>query len=748
MLSTLKRSYWVIVAAISVVVSLLFIPVAFASNEKNDTSALGLSDESYSTVDDSFLGPVFKAEDMRSTASVITATPGWELLGTCEWRIDDAGCLTLRPVQGLTEGYIEVEDANGDRSNFPWIGMIKYTNVYDSRTAYAEIGQKIKDFKVTGKVKAKGSMYGMFMACKNLENFVFPSNLDTSEVVSATAMFWNCGKLKTIDLSKLNTSKIQSMKFMFNYCGALTGLDLRSFDTRSCENMYGMFWDCTSLEKVDLSSFNTSNVDNICFMFSGCSKLGTLDLHTFDTSKVWAARNTFAYCSSLKNLDLSNFKTRSLEVMEGMFAYCSSIEELDLSSFDTSNVEYMSRWQIPDPDLYIPGGLFVGCSSLKKVDLTSFDTSKVAEFDCMFYECSSLKSLDLSSFDTTGFKGDVSKLEMFDKALAWISIGDKFTLQIGLPDKVWYNLKGEPFSRETIPVGVAGIYQNGGGIDEDGRGPFISDSSLNVVVGCDPIQLSVENVEPGTVIRWTSSDPSVATVDSTGKVYIYSTGSVIVSAVADHDIDDCFIMVSAKALFTTDDSDLSGHLAIWDSDTARKLDGNYLKIKKSDMAQNTTLRRNLLNSIDPGSELLEILDIDIVDADGNAVAWSDPDHVVTVQFGDNYLSEYMDDSIYMGIHYIKSSNEFEHSQGYWYRGVPELSFDVNHFSTYAITATPIVDDSLMRNNVNATGDPSTNKLAQTGDMLGFGAFAIIELIMFAVGITLIARSQTLRSKER
>lgn len=681
MLTMLRRSYRAFIAIFClVVVSLLFIPAAFASEETIDSS---IEQETITTdmQDDGFLGPRLLTSSVQENSKALVPTPGWELFGTCEWQIDDAGCLTIRPVNNGTEGYFVGTDANGGSSNYPWIGEVKYTDIYDYSTAYADIGQRIKDFKIIGTVKAKGSLYGMFMACTGLERLVFPSNFDTAEVVSMRAMFWNCSNLKTIDFSNLNTSSIKNMSFMFNYCKVLDNLDLRSFDTSSCENMYGMFWDCNSLKGVDLSTFNTSNVNSMSFMFSGCSQLESLNLSSFDTSKVQDTRNMFAYCSALKGLDLSSFNTHSLRGMEGMFAYCSSLEQIDLSSFDTSNVTRMSA-PVIDPDMYIPGGLFEGCASLRKVDLTSFDTSKVTCFDHMFNGCSSLKQLDLSSFDTTKssyYCPDVDgtiEFEMFDNALAWISISDKFTLQAELPDKTWYNSKGESFTPATIPAGVADVYQTGESID------------------------------------------------------------------ADPDPDNYY-------LSTTGDSDLKGRLVISDSDVAKELDGCYLRINKSEKMSDTLLKRNLLNFLGTGSRILDILDVDIVDASGNTIPWSNPDHGITVQFEKDYLSECEDKNFSIGIYYVKSSSEFEEHKAYWNQSTYEISFDTTHFSTYAVTASPIIENTPSQiNKSSVSGDPKANKLAQTGDVLGFSVFAVVELILVAAGFALIARSRMSRAKER
>ena len=101
-------------------------------------------------------------------------------------------------------------------------------------------------------------------------------NLNTSEVTDMVSMFWNCQRLKTLDLSSFNTSKVESMHSMFNSCYQLASLDLSNFDTRNVESMSYMFYGLYTLEELDLSSFNTSKVTKMYCMFSGNGELTTI----------------------------------------------------------------------------------------------------------------------------------------------------------------------------------------------------------------------------------------------------------------------------------------------------------------------------------------------------------------------------------------------------------------------------------------------------------------------------------------
>ena len=67
------------------------------------------------------------------------------------------------------------------------------------------------------------------------------------------------------------SNKVQ--KDMFFDCGELRSLDLSNFNTSSVTNMEKMFYGCDELNSLDLSHFNISSVTNMEKMFGNCWKL-------------------------------------------------------------------------------------------------------------------------------------------------------------------------------------------------------------------------------------------------------------------------------------------------------------------------------------------------------------------------------------------------------------------------------------------------------------------------------------------
>lgn len=188
-------------------------------------------------------------------------------------------------------------------------------------------------------------------------------------------MFFDCARLKSIDLSKFNTTKVKTMKNMFYGFGSYIDpsnpfnkvyptLDLSHFNTSSVRDMEGMFANCSLIKNLDVSSFNTSNVTSMRAMFGGCSSLSELNLKGFSTTATTDMAYMFSHCCSLTQLDLSSFTiTEKLQDTENMFYDC-----MYLSSI------YANDWS----DLLVgikTDNMFYGCNEL--VGAVAFEASKL-----------------------------------------------------------------------------------------------------------------------------------------------------------------------------------------------------------------------------------------------------------------------------------------------------------------------------------------------------------------------------------
>lgn len=227
----------------------------------------------------------------------------------------------------------------------------------------------------------------MFRSCTSLTSVSF-SSTGTPKLENMAHMFRGCGKLTSLDLSKFTTARVTQMNELFRSCSKLAALDISSFDTSSVTNMYYLFFGCSALSALDLRHFDTSQVTNMAGMFSGCSGLASLDVSGFKTGNVADMSYMFSSCSNLISLSLSNFDVRNVADMSYMFHACSKLKELDVASFSTSKVVNMAC-------------MFNNCSALVELDVSRFDTSNVTDMNNMFYGCTVLSSLDLSNFNTS-----------------------------------------------------------------------------------------------------------------------------------------------------------------------------------------------------------------------------------------------------------------------------------------------------------------------------------------------------------
>ena len=236
----------------------------------------------------------------------------WNQCGSCLWKLDDVGCLDIKPQRGnkgvLGSGFSDI---------------LQNPETY----AWLRLRNQIRRVEISDGVSTGAGANNLFNGCSNLTSINIEA-LDTSNANDMSYMFQGCSSLVSLDLSKFDTSHVTRMDYMFEGCSSLKNLSLSSFDTRSVTSMGGMFSDCGSLRTVDVSSFDTSNVSYMSSMFSGCSSLVSADISGFDTSSVTDAYGAFYDCSSLKRLNLSSFDMSAVREMNYFFYGCTSLQEV------------------------------------------------------------------------------------------------------------------------------------------------------------------------------------------------------------------------------------------------------------------------------------------------------------------------------------------------------------------------------------------------------------------------------------
>ncbi len=321
--------------------------------------------------------PVDQPIGAQSAGDIATGT-----LGTCSWRIDADGNLTIYPTDGVSGTFESMCSSNG---MYTAIGSRINFEPAENNPFYEYKSQ------VTSATFAEGthatSLSGMFLNYPELKS-VDLSRLDTSECTSLWRLFSNCPKLESINLGNIDTSAVTSMQYMFEHCSSLESVDVSNLNTSSVTSMAYMFQGCTSLASIDITDLDTSNVTYMFSMFMGCASLSSIDVSRLDTSSVENMGRMFMGCTSLASIDVSNLDTSSVTNLSSMFNGCTSLASIDVSSFDTSKVKYMDD-------------MFGYCTSLASADISGFSMDSSPEVDDMFANCTSLQSVNISGVDVS-----------------------------------------------------------------------------------------------------------------------------------------------------------------------------------------------------------------------------------------------------------------------------------------------------------------------------------------------------------
>ena len=125
---------------------------------------------------------------------------------------------TLYFINSETE-YDAGDSYNGERVSYAWSGddvvaSFSDTPVWQSRASDCTKVVFDESFASVRPTSCKS----WFQVFAYLSDIVGIENLNTSEVTTMSAMFQNCHRLTSIDLSGFDTKKVNNMRYMFDYC--------------------------------------------------------------------------------------------------------------------------------------------------------------------------------------------------------------------------------------------------------------------------------------------------------------------------------------------------------------------------------------------------------------------------------------------------------------------------------------------------------------------------------------------------
>ena len=388
-----------------------------------------------------------------TSAADATLTAGWNQLGTCEWRIDGAGLLTIRPLGNGASGVLN--SWRPDKA--PW-------------KRDESLRTSITSVVIEPGVVAE-TCFHMFSDCTNLVS-VDLSGLDTSQVTDMTCMFYGCAALKTVNFQGVDASNVTSMSSMFNECSSIKSIDLSGINAARVTNIHTLFNNCFALESVDISSFTGSAITDAEASFAGATLVSQLtlpaglDLTDNNTGACLRMSSTGVHHDS-RWVDTTGTVYESNEEM-----LWANVERVSGAETYTTTDAMPSpgwtqsggcEWGIDDDGLLtvrpLPGygkgalpdwqenhygapwnerckeivsarfeqgvvaktcrSLFVGCNNLTSVDFSGLDLSGVTDMCYMFDCCTSLISIDLSDWS---FSPSVKTNGMFESCTSFTNV--------------------------------------------------------------------------------------------------------------------------------------------------------------------------------------------------------------------------------------------------------------------------------------------------------------------------------------
>ena len=193
-----------------------------------------------------------------------------------------------------------------------------------------------------------------------------------------------------------NNLKLRSMDAMFSNCIRLTSVDLTPLDLSECGSMSRAFYGCTSLTSLDLSGIDMVSISrdysNMC---NGCTNLSII---LPSTIKGTSFNAMFKGCISLTDLRGTTFE----DTVETNPERPNNVDGMSFMFQDCNNLEYIGT-------LINRGGLrgtFINCNSLKSIEEFRFNrTDGAYDSYIIFQNINNPNTIDINFTVGSGAKG-------------------------------------------------------------------------------------------------------------------------------------------------------------------------------------------------------------------------------------------------------------------------------------------------------------------------------------------------------
>jgi len=153
-------------------------------------------------------------------------------------------------------------ESGGDISEYFNTEMNNSTT--SSRSAFLQVIKKIPPLNIRNISELRNAF-----SYSSIEEVGKLTTTGISKTSSFQSMFFECTKLKSVDLSGIDFSGAQVLTGMFNGCTSLTSLDLSNLNSSSITAMIGSFYNCKSLMRLDIRNQDFTYVTNVGDTFKG-----------------------------------------------------------------------------------------------------------------------------------------------------------------------------------------------------------------------------------------------------------------------------------------------------------------------------------------------------------------------------------------------------------------------------------------------------------------------------------------------
>jgi len=161
------------------------------------------------------------------------------------------------------------------------------------------------------------------------------------------SFYWNFPKKDIYNIKIIFKKQLSSCEGLFYHCGQISEIDMSKFDCTKVLSCNGMFFqeDNNKLKTINLGNLDFSLVSDFTEMFCFCNNLEKLDVTNFNTKNSKSFKSMFYYCEKLQEIDVSKFNTSKCESINGMFNNCSCISKIDMIKWDMSNLKYENEYK-------------------------------------------------------------------------------------------------------------------------------------------------------------------------------------------------------------------------------------------------------------------------------------------------------------------------------------------------------------------------------------------------------------------